>query len=142
MLSAESTVRPDTDRLVRLGCIAGLAGLFGYFLVYIYVRLSHGHFRDFPTFYHAARPLLTGGDPYVPEGDGRADAAAVHALAVLARRTPAAGRRGAGGGAEHQVPVDRVPAVPAAAPPLAGGGGDGCRRGRLRAAAGTGRRVA
>jgi hypothetical protein len=49
--------------------VIGLASVFGYLLVYIYFRLSHGHFGDFPTFYHAARAILSGNDPYVPVED-------------------------------------------------------------------------
>jgi hypothetical protein len=49
--------------------VIGLASVFGYLLVYVYFRLSHGHFGDFPTFYHAARAILSGNDPYVPVED-------------------------------------------------------------------------
>jgi hypothetical protein len=56
---------PDNERRIRWLCVAGLAGVFGYFLVYIYVRLSHGEFGDFSTFYQAAQAMRDGRNPYV-----------------------------------------------------------------------------
>ncbi len=68
----DPTSPPRCDRIALLASRLALAGLFGYYLIYILLRLQHGHFGDFPTFYHAARAVLAHGDPYAPVEAGLA----------------------------------------------------------------------
>lgn len=63
---------PATDRWIIAVSLTALSGIFGYFLIYIYHRFNQGHLGDFPTFYHAARAMLAGRDPYVPVEDNLA----------------------------------------------------------------------
>ena len=78
-----------TERTARIIGIGGICVLFGYFLTYDNVRLSHvpPHFGDFPTFYHAARAMLDGRDPYVPY---EADLSYVYPPLLAACYTPLA----------------------------------------------------
>jgi alpha-1,2-mannosyltransferase len=56
---------PPPRPFIAAASLIGLASVFGYLLVYVLFRLSHGHFGDFPTFYHAARAIVSGRDPYL-----------------------------------------------------------------------------
>jgi hypothetical protein len=61
-----------SDRRITVISLILLVGIFGYFLLYIYHRFTVGHFGDFPTFYHAAKALVAGRDPFIPVEDGLA----------------------------------------------------------------------
>ena len=53
------------DRHITFACAAGLVAVFGYYLVYIFIRIGHKntegefHYGDFATFYHAALDVLS-----------------------------------------------------------------------------------
>jgi hypothetical protein len=68
----ENTARNAHDRRIIIVSLVLLLGIFGYFLLYIFHRFTVGHFGDFPTFYHAARALVAGRDPFIPVEDGLA----------------------------------------------------------------------
>lgn len=64
LASYATAARPPVGHAIGVCSITGLCLLFGYYIGYDNIRLSHKHFGDFPTFYHAARAALDGRDMY------------------------------------------------------------------------------
>src|SRR6202035_5018 len=63
-LSRPPAARPPASRAVAVCSIIGLCMLFGYYVAYDNLRLSHGHYGDFPPSSRAARAALDEKDMY------------------------------------------------------------------------------